>query len=722
MKRAYLPLAPALLAVVAVVALGVLRQGWQRLGGDEPTYLAMAASLAAEGDLTFGTPDLARLEESEVEGAGTLILQRAGDRVAYSKPALYPLLAAPLYLLLGAAALPVTNALLLAAALFLGWAWVRRSNGAEAAAWATVTFAGSGVLLCYVGWLMGDALQAALALAGLALSLGAERPLQGAGAAATPARWFDHPAAPVLGGLALGLLVSLRYPNALLALAPPLVLVLRGRWGKAARVAAATLVALALALAANLALTGAATPYRAERATFDAASGYPVAGAEEVLEQFETRRATHSLALSQRFSPAASAYSALYFVVGRHTGLLAYLPAALIFGWAALRRRDLVSWTLVAAASGLALFYLAWLPYNYFGGAAFLGNRYFLAAYPALLLAPLRPPGAKLQAAVWGIALVSFASAWLSISDARFALAESGEAGVPDSQSHATSGLFRMLPFESTASSLDGPSDRFWSSEFLRFADRRSKVREHGFELDSRRGPAELMVATPRQHGVLRFVAQANVPLAELVIDDWRRRHVVELPTGHDGAARALVELEVTPAWRRHPFKWQPGESWRAHVLRFGLRTPDGLPARAEVRYLGPYRVAPRFFSSETLELDLPATAPAGERSYHRVKLRNAGRRAWASRDDVPVHLTYRLTPLPEGPREPIVGPMTRFVEPLPHAWERDMALEVVWPRRPGRYRMVVDLLLGGTVWFETITGKPVAVREIVVEPPAGAP
>ena len=49
-------------------------------------------------------------------------------------------------------------------------------------------------------------------------------------------------------------------------------------------------------------------------------------------------------------------------------------------------------WTLLAGLGAIAIFYLVWLPENYFGGSTFVGNRYFLTSYAALLIAaPVSP-------------------------------------------------------------------------------------------------------------------------------------------------------------------------------------------------------------------------------------------------------------------------------------------------------------------------------------------
>ena len=77
------------------------------------------------------------------------------------------------------------------------------------------------------------------------------------------------------------------------------------------------------------AATGAINPYKAARATFTAELGWPAgAGAERALARFDDPAdlATSTLGALPRLEPGRSAFAALYFLVGRHTGLLRLLP------------------------------------------------------------------------------------------------------------------------------------------------------------------------------------------------------------------------------------------------------------------------------------------------------------------------------------------------------------------------------------------------------------
>ena len=447
------------------------------------------------------------------------------------------------------------------------------------------------------------------------------------------------------------------------------------------------------------------------RATFNAASGYPVGPqAAEIAGHWRVAEATQRTGLEPiDWEPVVSAYGLAYFVFGRHTGLLLYFPAALVLAAAALRRRDAVGWVLLLAVLGMIVFYLGWMPRNFFGGATFIGNRYFIAGYAALLLAPRRLPGWRSLAAVWVVSFLALVSALVS--------AGRNPGLVEPSQSHAYAGVFRWLPYESIAPSLDGRRDRYWSDELVRFVDPYAQVEQHGFRLAVGAPAAELFISTGREHRWLRFLVQADRPGVEVVYRDWRRRQVAALETDGQGGSWGLVAVEAAPPLRRHPFWWDPATPLGAWTMRLSLRGPED--ATAELRYLGPYRLVAKFYAAKAVQVDLPAAGRAGERVEHPVRIRNTGWRPWSSEDSIPIHLGYRLVPTADGAGSaPQPGPLTpiRRVEP---GGELTTKLAMRWPRQPGRYRMVVDLVVAGRLWFGSWEGGPVAVTEVEVEPVA---
>ena len=698
----------AILSLAALSTLGALRDSFARITGDEGTYLAMIESAALDGDLEFAAPDLDRVEATSNPGRKYLILHRVGERFFYSKPAIYPFLAAPLYRLVGQPGLSLFNGLVLGLSLWLAWLYLRRWGSAPASL-VVVTFAGTGTLLAYAAWTMSDALQVACALAGTALCLGN----LGRG---KKNNWgthpiFSHRAAPWVGGALLGLMVAMRITNLAVASAVVGALLLRRRWRSAAVAGIALTATVAMTLGLNHQFLEAARPYKQVRSTFDPGSGYPGASSgKQALERFEGKTlATVRIATEVR--PRVTLYAAFYFLAGRHTGLVIYLPASLILFLAALRKPDRVTLALLAGAGGLAAIYLLWLPHNYFGGGAAVGNRYVLTAYPLLLFAPTSPPRMRWQLSAWLIAALAFVSAIVSVHRV--------QAFAPTSQSHVHAGLFRLLPYESVASDLEGNVERFWLRdwELVRFADPYAQVADWSFTLQTGRPPAEIEIANTRADGLMRFLVLSPAENLELVYEDWGKKQA--FPLSRPLGERGVVEITPSKPWRIHQFwfAWMRDTKFHARVFRLSLRTPDGNPARAELRYLGPTELNQNVFERSVLEAASPTSAEPGTSSEVRLRVRNESPRSWASERILPIYLSYRLTDI-EDPTFTIEGPRTAIRRVQPNRI-LEASLEVDWPERPGTYRLEVDLLVEGVAWFGSRVGEPLLSREIVIGAPS---
>jgi hypothetical protein len=679
----------ALLAAAGFLALGEARGGSGVVAGDEGTFLAMAGSLAAEGDLAFDARDRARLETAAPGGRRTVILQRAGTRLAYSKPALYPLVAAPFYRVLGEDGLVVVNGAALAAALALAWGALARLGGAGGAAVTLVTFAGASVLPAYVTWQMSDAFQTALALGGLALAL--------ATLWASPTdrrrrldRALDGSAAAWLGGALLGALVAQRLPNALVLVGAVVALVVAGRRGRAIRVLVGALGVLLLAGLLGLRLQGAANPYRAVRASFDAETGYPLAADEPLARgRFTTGLATQRLGWLPDLEPAASAYSALYTLIGRHTGLLAYFPGLLALVAPLVRARERCRWVLVGAAGATALFYVVWWPENYFGGSTFLGNRYFLTAYPLLLFALPALPGRRSMAAAWLLAAGLFASAWVSVL--RTVEVEASW----QSQSHAYAGLFRLLPFETTGAHIDGVRDLHWYGDVVRLVDPFARLRRSRPRLD---GPHELI-----------WVGKGQP--AEVIVFTRPDVRSVLFRESEGG----VLEIPLARSWRRHALPGRPRTPTAATSIRLA-------PRAHAVAYGGDAELRRGAFVRDYVKTALPERAVVGTTALP-VEVRNMSPYPWFHEEPFAVRIGFRSTLLPvESQVAPPYRPHPHIVlEPLPAKVESgdpvSVVLEVLWPA-PGRYHLEVDLYMGEFGWFADRVGAPLA--EGIVEVVAG--
>ncbi len=709
-----------LLALSALAALSVLatyRSPLSRVWGDEGTFLAMMASLTEDGDLRFDTRDLGRVE-AVGGGRGHLILQRDGDGpagqqvIAYSKPVLYAVAAAPFYAVLGERGPMLLNLLAFGFALGCAYAGLRRLGGAGAAALVLVTFTGAAVLVPYLAWRMTDSFQASLAVIALALCLGAERgrPPQ------TPGR-FDRliawRGAPLLGAVLLGALANMRITNAVLAAAPILAALLGRRFRRAtavALIAAATYLAVA---GMTLALTGAPSPYRAVRTSFTPTTGYPAgAGGDAAMPRFEEARASDRTGLRSHFGARQVGYAAGYFFFGRHTGLVFYFPAAVVFLIFALRHGDRTSRSALLAFAAAAVFFIGWRAENYFGGDTFIGNRYFLSIYPLLLIALPKLPGPRWLAAAWALAAVSYGSALVSVISH-----QPLDAG---SQSHTRAGIFRRLPYESTSRNIVGRRDRYWAGHFLRFVDPFPGVGPLHFELHAGRPGAEVLIAHWRPLSKIRLWVETEAAEATLEVRDWRRRSsfaVGAAVAGEDrwrGPFGVPVDLETSSPWRRHRYWWHPETEYSTRALRLRLLTPGGTPARARIRYFGDLELLEQSFSYELTDESLPSPV-AGGASRVSFTVRNTSPLIWEAEDVVPVAAGYRLYDaagelVAEGPRIPL----PRRVEPFNRV---EVAFDVAWPEAPGSYRLEADLVLEHVAWFAERLGSPVLRRQVHLTP-----
>ncbi len=724
--RAWRParLLPALLAVAVGLAHLILFEARGSAGlvrGDEGTFLAMTESAAFDRDLVFDTRDRERLEEAAEKGRQAVILQRAGDRVAYSKPVLYPILAAPWFFVAGPSGLILFHIVAAAAAVLLAAGCLRR-QGAQAAGLWVVTLAGTSVFCGYLVWTMSDSLQASLVLAGLALALAQLRGTGEDGTDRGPVdRLLEHRWAPVAGVVLLTLAGAMRFPNFALAAIPVLAYLLAGRWRRALLLGAVVALVAGLGLGLNRAATGAWVPYKTVRATFNPASGYPAGeGAERALRQFseDVALARQRVGLVPEFELATNGVVGLYFLAGRHTGLLTYFPASLVLLLWAFRRPDRLAWAGLAGVLALAVFYLLWMPENYFGGGTFLGNRYFLTGAMALVFVPRRLPGMRVLVGVWLVAVVVFASALVS--------ARRTAATEPSSQNHAYAGVFRWLPYETTARNLDGRRDVYWTNEFFRFVDPYSQLSPSGFRIRAGDPAAELVHASSREDGVVRYLARVDSAAAEVSYWTPGAAPVRVSTQAGEGGGWALLEIPVDPVWRRHRYWFRSPERTWTRIYRFSVSDlgggDGGEAGAADFHYLGPLRLVPKFFSGVAWSPDAaigevpPLAGAAAGGITLPVGVRNTGLRFWSSADMVPTLLGYRLYRLPRRDGDKPVGArLQRFPGRVVRGQDLVSDLVVRLPDKPGRYQLVLDLNLAGTVWFESWNGEPLWQGEVTV-------
>ena len=454
--RSHRHLGPALVAFVVFFVLLVLARSVDvpRTGygvkSDEATYVAMALSVAYDGDLTYEKTDLERFAGLYHSGPNGIFLKRGKhlrvelggafpfvrltkrddthpDRLYYGKAFIYPLLAAPLVRLYGLNGMLIFNVLLLALAVICAYAFLAAESRPAGAALFTSAFFGAAALPVYGVFLMPDVFNLAVVLVAYFLWLYKEVRVRlqadptyeptpvvvgspvGSGFSRTSsavifrmtsavtrtlstARWTDFGAAVLLG------IATYSKPLPVAMLVAPLVALAwwRRQWIRGFAIGTVAVAAAASLFALNAAVTGEFNYQAGDRKTFVERFPFDRAGAtwqsfqQDVVD--DPGQAAQAVLINRQL-PARFARNIEYFLLGRHFGFIPYyfpgFVAVIAWIWSRRRRDD---WRIVTFAGFVlaTIVLLLVLPFTWSGGGGPPGNRYALSAYPVLLF--LMPP------------------------------------------------------------------------------------------------------------------------------------------------------------------------------------------------------------------------------------------------------------------------------------------------------------------------------------------
>lgn len=418
-----------LLGFALSVQFPVVAFGFQ---SDEATYYSLGHSLAKDGDAQFQRRDLVRVWKEFPTGPEGIFLKRgrhvrveAGggfpyvhlvttpdsrrDRLYYGKSYIYPLAAAPLIVLFGTNGFLVLHALLLTACFGAIYAFVRARATAPAAVSMAVVFLFASAAPVYFVWLTPELFNLCMVLLGLFCWAYKEvaPPLVPTGSVMD--RWGAFLRGPWSDVLACALLgvATFSKPLNVFAAAPVLALaLLRRQWGRVLLICVAFVVATGGLFAGNLISAG---DYNyqgggADRKTFYGA--FPFQSADATFERVGESRATDGLLTDVIFNRDALTtvlpWNLVYFMVGRHTGLVPYFfPGILIllsFLFAGRQRRERFQWLVLGTLVVASIAILIYMPFTYSGGGGPVGNRYFMGYYALFLF--LVPAGITPRAAV----------------------------------------------------------------------------------------------------------------------------------------------------------------------------------------------------------------------------------------------------------------------------------------------------------------------------------
>ncbi|MCP3959931.1 MAG: hypothetical protein GY719_18965 [bacterium] len=565
------------------------------LKADEPAYYLAALSLARDGDLRCEPEDLARLyEEFPYAPIQNLILSTddGWHTVYYGKPYAYSMLAAPFAALWKANGLVVFNTLLLVAMIWMSTFYLRRYN----ADWLAALFASGFFLMSttyrYVYWLQPEMLNMFATAACLFFGLHAFEPSRDPSRdprafGTTRALWSRLPAwlttdrvAIVASASALAVGVYNKPMLAAIGLPVCFRLVRHRCWRQLLLWLAAAAVTVGIFAGIGQVLTGHPTSYLGiDRQGYNVhtphvmpvepkeptPAGTPVAAAEAELGK-ETAGWWWIFGVPQVSLPELRE-DFVYFLFGRHVGLVPYHPFAVIaLGlFLAYGRRSAVRWTVLGSLALITLFFLTFLHHNWHGGGGFVGNRYFFMLYPAFLflVTRIRPD--------WIVA-PGFAAGGLFIGSLVFSpygLAVPS----PTLQAHGRNHPFQAFPLELSLRELPGYFGAARGDIY--FYGRKDHLRPEGEELwIGAGGPSEIWIQSLEPITELTFDVRSQAPGNEVTFEiEGASERIV---AGPDQLTRVVLKVPRPTMVRndRDRAAWE--RVLDIYVYRMEIRTATG--------------------------------------------------------------------------------------------------------------------------------------------------
>lgn len=381
-----------LLALVTIVVVqGVVRSDFRErpIAGDQTSYLFQALSLAApDHNLSYDAADMDRWRDVGWVAAPTsLFFQRGPAGWSFAKPYAYSLYLAAFILVLGVPhGVAVANSILLLALLGLSIAILRVRYRGPAVPLAAIAFVFASYAYFYA-YVLHQELMLAVLTAAIGYAM----------LRAWPSRSLAWSSAAVV-------LMALTLPEKpqFVAIFVPFGVALLWRQPRLLRKAG--LVGIAA-----LVFLGATQPYR----YYSTTNSWNAYQGERYLTSDATPFDHPGLAVAPTCKPVCSMTpdapltsidgirarisegrdhlaSVFYYFFGRYTGVLVFMPFALLVLFAvpilARRHLDALAWTVFGAiASYIALNVLVY-PNNYYGGGQSLGDRYFLQMAPLVLV------------------------------------------------------------------------------------------------------------------------------------------------------------------------------------------------------------------------------------------------------------------------------------------------------------------------------------------------
>jgi len=742
------------LSLVLVLSPLVLKEpGWPAgLKADGAAYYLMAMSLAHDGDLRCELRDLRRLFDAfPYHPTDNLILASDdGWRTLYfGKPFIYPLLAMPAAALFGASGMVAFNMALLLGMAWLGARYLRDSNPAWIAALFATGFFFLSAGVAYVFWIHPEVFTMAAVTACLYLGL-KDRGEDAASEEPRSGRWAQLVASPLVRGFGSGAALSLAvYGKPMLAaLGLPVVfcywrrrhLLALGSWFLGAALCLALVMGLAVALTGHpSAYLGfsrggfkVCSPHEMPvrpgsmptRAAVEASSG------EESAEEAPPRASWSWIFRVPPIHLREVLEHAGYFLWGRHTGLLLYFPfsalALVLFGIHA--RRSGVRWVLLGSLAVVAVFFLLWIPFNWHGGGGFVGNRYFVNAYPGFLFLVTRIHPRSIN-------VLGYALGGLLLGPTIFS-PTGRSVPWPTLQAHVRNFPFPLFPLELSVKGIPGYHETTLAGVRLRgrkdvFLPRGNKVWLHGattvelwlrsreplerllFKLSSFAAPNDVVLRLGKAEERLHFEPGEEAGKQRVELAPGGPTRVL----GFQGRPVYFYRIEVSSAtgevreWTQHH---PPRDCF---YFPYAATTPEAFYVGAQLTYLGtPERVAKDLYAVEWEQCQVPERVVAGESFTVHTRVRNRSAESWPVAVPTRVNLSYHWEDAAgnEVIRNGLRTSPEQGIEP---GALLAMPQTVLAPPTPGRYTLVPDLVFEEVAWFSQKNGGNVLRVPVEVVP-----
>jgi hypothetical protein len=594
----------ALLLVGSFVALSIdVPRTLYGVKGDEATYVAMALSLAYDGDLVYedgvdlerfyqiynGGPEGIYLKVGarsfyETDGIFPYIHRRTypdgrDDRLYFGKAYMSSLFAAPFVRVAGLNGLLWFNVVLLTAVVYGAYRFIAARSPALVALPFVLVFLGASITPLYGVWLSSEIFNFSFVFFAYLLWF-----YKDVAPAATTrfGRWLRSPASDFVAAGLLGLAIfSKPIPNVLFIVPAVLQLWSQGRFRRGVEVGVLCAAVAAGGFALNAAISGEFS-YQWGLDRRYVSGTFPFEGPGLAFEDLGTPMIGGGLVVEESLGPVAYVtllfHNLTYFFIGRHFGFVPFFFPGVVAVFLLLRSRaqaHVWQWLILGTAALAAVVLALYMPFTWSGGGGPSGNRYYLSAYPLFLF--LVPPLQGHWPAI---------TAWLggSLFTAQILMNPFVSAKQP--YLAVERGAFRLLPVELTMVldlpiRLDAPRARIVYGENptmqLYFLDHNASLPEPpGIWIYGNRR-ADIIVRTPMELETITVTARSAVAT------------MVSVEIG-SGEGQIALEPDVSGAVTVRPGGIYSRKSW-AYLMQ--VTTSDGFvprltePGSNDGRFLG---------------------------------------------------------------------------------------------------------------------------------------